>query len=235
MGTKLAVFGDWTLVKPKSGGTFTRSPDDQELLPGVGKKLEQMRSEGWVLAIASNQGGCDSQFVAAKEAKPGMLLYNSGIFRKISSVQAVGDGDIYQVHLNDGDIYEVSGSTPLTISFKTIEDAIEEMRFVLQLTGIEVGFFCPDMLGDAMISCVIFDSIFRHMKLTTATALQTFGVEVDGFRKPQPGMLQYIKEMTLFQTKTCLMIGDRPEDQQAAEAAGFEFEWAKNFFGGGNA
>ena len=25
--------------------------------------------------------------------------------------------------------------------------------------------------------------------------------------------------------KECLMIGDRPEDKQAAEAAGMEFEW----------
>lgn len=243
--TKLAVFDkDWTLVKPKSGGTFTRSPDDQELLSGVREKLEQMRSEGWCLAIASNQGGCAKFDCDVKKLKPGMLIWSplaDGQTMQDYKVLSIGEEsagmitlDLDKPRWNGKDYCYAPAAGKITASYKSIEDAIEEMRFAMDLTGISAGYFCPDMLGETMISCVIFDSIFRHMKLTTATALQTFGVEVDGFRKPQPGMLQYIKEMALFQTKTYLMVGDRPEDQQAAEAAGFEFEWAKDFFGGGN-
>ena len=225
---KLAVFDkDHTLVKPKSGGTFVKAPEDQELLPGVAEKLEELRSDGWCLAIASNQGGCATHFVAAKEAKPGMLLYNSGIFRKISSVQVIGD--IYQIQLNDGDIYDLSGDTLLTISFKTIDDAIAEMGFTLQLTGIEAGFFCPDMEG-AKLYLAFPDS-------SGGNATGYYPHEFRGqYRKPGHGMLLAIQRYTgIRNLEDCLMVGDREEDQRSAQSAGFTFEWAKDFFGGGNA
>ncbi|MBD2153145.1 HAD-IIIA family hydrolase [Leptolyngbya sp. FACHB-16] len=48
---------DGTLVRPKSGARFVQAPDDQELLPGVMQAIDYYASEGWKMAIVSNQGG----------------------------------------------------------------------------------------------------------------------------------------------------------------------------------
>lgn len=48
---------DGTLTTPKSGHQFVQCPEDQVLLPGVGDAIAQLKSQGFVLAIASNQGG----------------------------------------------------------------------------------------------------------------------------------------------------------------------------------
>jgi D-glycero-D-manno-heptose 1,7-bisphosphate phosphatase len=49
-------------------------------------------------------------------------------------------------------------------------------------------------------------------------------------RKPGPGMLlEIMQELEVSADKT-LMVGDRPEDQQAAQTAGVGFIWADDFF-----
>ena len=56
------------------------------------------------------------------------------------------------------------------------------------------------------------------------------------WRKPNPGMLlsaityfRYTHDSTI-ELSQCLMVGDRPEDEQAAAAADVAFQWAKDFF-----
>ena len=41
---------------------FVQSPDDQELIPGAAETLQRYRDDGWVMAIASNQGGVAAGF-----------------------------------------------------------------------------------------------------------------------------------------------------------------------------
>jgi len=53
------------------------------------------------------------------------------------------------------------------------------------------------------------------------------------WRKPAPGMLQQAMQEAGATPRRTLMIGDRPEDQQAAAAAGCYFQWAQKFFGRG--
>lgn len=50
-------------------------------------------------------------------------------------------------------------------------------------------------------------------------------------RKPRPGMLTGIMEQQHTDPERTLFVGDRPEDRQAAEAAGCRFAWAWEFFG----
>jgi D-glycero-D-manno-heptose 1,7-bisphosphate phosphatase len=50
------------------------------------------------------------------------------------------------------------------------------------------------------------------------------------FRKPNPGMLKLAAY--LHSADECLMIGDRPEDEQAAAAAGIKFLSADVWAGG---
>lgn len=57
-----------------------------------------------------------------------------------------------------------------------------------------------------------------------------YNVESD-YRKPKPGMLLFLLNEVGIGPGDALMIGDRPEDEQAAIAAGTDFEWADKFFG----
>ncbi len=52
----------------------------------------------------------------------------------------------------------------------------------------------------------------------------------DNRRKPGPGML--LEAMRDFEAETdeTLFVGDRPEDEEAAAAAGCDFIWAESFF-----
>lgn len=50
------------------------------------------------------------------------------------------------------------------------------------------------------------------------------------WRKPAPGMLLQAMQARNIQPHETLMVGDRDEDQQAAEAAGCGFMWANEFF-----
>lgn len=53
-------------------------------------------------------------------------------------------------------------------------------------------------------------------------------------RKPGPGMLLEIIEASGESNADTLMVGDRPEDEQAAHVAGCAFAWADDFFGEGS-
>ena len=50
------------------------------------------------------------------------------------------------------------------------------------------------------------------------------------YRKPKPGMINFLLGELGIAPSDALMVGDRPEDQEAAEAAGVDFEWADKFF-----
>ena len=51
------------------------------------------------------------------------------------------------------------------------------------------------------------------------------------WRKPEPGMLLRAMEDADASPDGTLMVGDRPEDEAAAQAAGVSFVWAHEFFG----
>lgn len=53
----------------------------------------------------------------------------------------------------------------------------------------------------------------------------------DHRRKPGPGMLEEAMDDFDVDEEDTLFVGDRPEDEQAAKAAGCSFMWAKDFFG----
>ena len=53
------------------------------------------------------------------------------------------------------------------------------------------------------------------------------------FRKPDGGMIEYLMDAIGVLPADTVYIGDMDTDQQAAEAAGVKFEWAKDFFGRG--
>lgn len=50
------------------------------------------------------------------------------------------------------------------------------------------------------------------------------------FRKPNPGMLQYLMDALGFLPDDTLYVGDMESDRQTAQAAGVKFAWAWEFF-----
>jgi D-glycero-D-manno-heptose 1,7-bisphosphate phosphatase len=224
--TKLIVFDkDGTLTQPISGNTFVQHPEDQQLRPGVAQKLEQLRAEGWTMAIASNQGGCAVFEIAAADLKPGMRLrddlYPDGF--EILSVKPAGE-ESTQVEFDSEGLPVVTlepNNRMFEVFYKSTRMAIAEMKFALKLTGMEAAFFCPDMDGE---------KLWAVIEQEIASEVTGLYKRCGSFRKPDPGMLRAVAQWACFDD--ALMVGDRPEDQAAALAAGFDFCWADDFFGG---
>lgn len=110
--------------------------------------------------------------------------------------------------------------------FKTLEDAILEQQRTLELVWLDAILFCPDMEGS---SCWVVEPMIA----------QPYMVQIPGvdFRKPAPGMLHVARRLAWNwhgsraseSVDECLMVGDRPEDEAAAAAAGINFIWAHHW------
>lgn len=116
--------------------------------------------------------------------------------------------------------------------FKSLDDAIAEMRYCLNLvnenyTMIGYGLFCPDSVGN---DCWIVDQ--TRGKGQSLEEYDCFKKLKGTFRKPNSGMLDFWSDKYKFCDKK-LMIGDRDEDRGAATRAGFEFmhvsDWLEPF------
>lgn len=103
---------------------------------------------------------------------------------------------------------------------KTLESAIEEQRITLKLfPQLSEIFFCTNYSGEScwQLSDGNVPLDFGAPRAGNGTAISC--------RKPGHGML-LVAARPLAELKDCWMIGDRPEDQQCAEAAGVKFVWA---------
>jgi len=102
---------------------------------------------------------------------------------------------------------------------KSMESAIEEQRITLQLfPELAEIFFCPNW-GE---SC--YQLSRDNQPLEFSAPLSGDGTMIS-CRKPGHGMLT-VAARSMADLSDCWMIGDRPEDQQCAEAAGVKFVWA---------
>ena len=81
---------------------------------------------------------------------------------------------------------------------------------------MEEIYFCPDFEGRKCF-CVTRNEVNNYNNHK----------ESGKFRKPNAGMLKLAIE--IHKPDKVLMIGDRPEDRQAASAAGVKFQHAENW------
>jgi D-glycero-D-manno-heptose 1,7-bisphosphate phosphatase len=103
---------------------------------------------------------------------------------------------------------------------KSLESAIEEQRITLQLfPELSEIFFCPNYDGEScwQISDGNVPLDFSAPRAGNGTAISC--------RKPGHGMI-LIAARPLAELADCWMIGDRPEDEACALAAGIKFIWA---------
>ncbi len=100
---------------------------------------------------------------------------------------------------------------------KSLQSCIKEQQYTLALLpDIEEIYFCPDFEGKKCF-CVTRTEVHNHSKQQ----------ESGKFRKPGPGMLNLA--IRIHQPDKVLMVGDRPEDKAAAQAAGIGFQQAQSW------
>lgn len=111
---------------------------------------------------------------------------------------------------------------------KSIESAILEMRFALELfPTVAEAYFCPNFAGDVCWrvwgNC---DEAHQIKYDANWSVVKDLGISGQ-FRKPGAGMLKLA--IDIHAAEDAVMVGDRSEDREAAEAAGMKFidaeEW----------
>jgi D-glycero-D-manno-heptose 1,7-bisphosphate phosphatase len=216
--TKLLILDkDGTIVRPASGCEWVQHPTDQELIPGVTEAISQSKSDGWEIAIASNQGGCHKQKTFISDLTIGQHVWNTkncymGVVTEINSTL---------VHCGDQG-YSIRHDSEVLAAWKTVDQAITEMRYAMNLASISAALFAPTIeteYGEAV--CVHGHHESDYYAITSSEIR---------YRKPHPGMILHLQSS--IDASEVLFIGDRPEDQESAINAGVAFQWAADWRGG---
>lgn len=123
-------------------------------------------------------------------------------------------------------IVGVSNQGGVAAGKKTMRScSVEQQNTVKLCPEISRIFFCPDYEGKQLF--VAYSSHVRLISYPTHVFYQE-GMQFSSFRKPEPGMIEWIKAVE--EPDKILFVGDRPEDEQAAEKAGIDFQWAKDWW-----
>ena len=154
-------------------GDYINSPDEIEIIPGVGDRLQKYADDGWQIAIVSNQGGVEKRVISLEDCVKGFI------------------------HTMD------------------------------LLPVIAACYFCPNAAPSEGLDCYRVGAGDWGMANRVAQGLR----RDRPFRKPNPGMLT--RAIEDFGATRVIYVGDRPEDQGAAQSAGVPFVWANEFFGWG--
>ncbi|MBD1923437.1 HAD-IIIA family hydrolase [Microcoleus sp. FACHB-831] len=127
------------------------------------------------------------------------------------------EGAIAYFAANGWKIVGVTNQAGVASGKKSLQSCIKEQQYTLDLVPeMEEIYFCPDFEGGKCF-CVTSNEVNNYSNHQ----------ESGKFRKPNAGMLKLAIE--IHKPDKVLMIGDRPEDRQAASAAGAKFQHAENW------
>lgn len=105
---------------------------------------------------------------------------------------------------------------------KSLSSARKEQRYTLELLPeLDFIYFAPTY--DGLICWKVARNISTEIKQQSIE-------EFSSFRKPGAGMLNLGLRFYNIEPSKCLMVGDRPEDEQAAIVASVPFMWAEDFW-----
>lgn len=121
----------------------------------------------------------------------------------------------------------ISNQGGVAAGHKSIEDAIVEMQFTLELIPeLSAIYFCPDFEG--LICWRI--SKYESVKISDRTKDKDFFLkEQFKYRKPGSGMIYQATFDCTIDKSQSWYIGDRPEDVTCAKNADINFMWADIF------
>jgi D-glycero-D-manno-heptose 1,7-bisphosphate phosphatase len=138
--------------------------------------------------------------------------------------QALIDGAVRAIERYKNDGYTLIGATNqggVAGSHKSLEDCIIEQAHTLELAGLESVFFCPDHRGKQCYQVLNSEAEFIAMH-------EQDDRWIGKYRKPNAGTLHHAIEG--FKGSDILFVGDRDVDEAAANAAGVEFIWARDWW-----
>lgn len=149
------------------------------------------------------------------------------------------------------DIYLISNQGGIEAGHKTIGQTIDEFVYAMQLFSPACSaYFCPgfDPWGGGNLCYWVDSSPCRGAAgVASLPDIEVFcreaielrqGIEGGVYRKPNPGMIDLAIANSLLLDEhpnlnrediDILMVGDREEDQRAAQAAGVRFKWVQEF------
>lgn len=128
---------------------------------------------------------------------------------------------------HDYKIIGVTNQGGVIAGYKSLENCFEEQRQTLKLLPqMSLLLFCTDN-GDTMFRLSQQGLKMHGMPIMT-NSRNHFG----NFRKPNPGMIVFGLLYSREKLEEVLMVGDRPEDQQAANNANIPFMWAEEWRNG---
>jgi D-glycero-D-manno-heptose 1,7-bisphosphate phosphatase len=145
--------------------------------------------------------------------------------------QKLIDGVYYYLKNDYKDWHHViiSNQGGIAAGHKTLESTFLEMEYCAELLPtVKDIFFCPDFEGATCWRMwEPWDSDEYHILYDNGQDVKECDA-VGQFRKPNPGMLKLA--MHLFGCDEVLYVGDRPEDEGAANAANIPFMWAHDWW-----
>lgn len=113
-------------------------------------------------------------------------------------------------------IVGITNQAGVAAGHKSMPTCIEEQQYTLELLPeLKEIYFCPDFEGR---------KCFRVTRHNYHNHSQTRWFRQ--YRKPNPGMLKLAMVRHNHLPDNCLYVGDRPEDETAAQRAGIAFQWA---------
>lgn len=200
---------------------------DRHLYPGVCGRLNRLRSQGWAMAIISNQPDCDWQIIEARDLVVGsffcMYRENGTVSSTTHTVKTL-EYKRYFVDVrtsNLGWIY-IGLDEKIMTRTKTIPQALNEMTAAADLCGIEDLMICPFRDGHNAIERAKVGGVWRHdfVELQESNGVS---VKYGDFLMPGPGMLNRAKKLSLGGFDRCVLVGTEPHDRAAADASDFEY------------
>lgn len=213
---------DGTLRQTKSGRDFPLDAQDWQWIPGRLERLQAFHEQGIALATASNQANvCYAAF------QDEIIRLNPNWQRKNYATED-------EVTRSFGALFlplQEQG-TPVRL-FLSIWD--ERLRRLLTPSSREVwGQVSNPMQGTMNLPVYLVEAGRIAVRMTREfTDFYGIMAEVSAhptWRKPESGMIDTARQNETWGRAETLMVGDRPEDEQAARNAGVDFLWADDFF-----
>lgn len=137
---------------------------------------------------------------------------------------------IQQAYQAGWDIKICSNQGGVAAGHKSLEKCFQEMHYCLELfPEISEAYFCPDFEGEICWYCwgeCSEDFRIERKRSDSGWYPGTSISEFPSFRKPGAGMLLAAANLDY---DHILYVGDRPEDQGAAQAANMRFMWAEEW------
>jgi D-glycero-D-manno-heptose 1,7-bisphosphate phosphatase len=129
----------------------------------------------------------------------------------------------------------ISNQGGVAAGHKSLESVFMEMEFALGLFPlIQEAYFCPCPTDTGGNHCWrVWGDCNESRRIRYGKDLPHRIVSEleeslhDTFRKPNAGMLKLA--IDIYGAESALMVGDRPEDEAAAHAAGVPFMWAEHW------